>query len=73
MNGGHAESPSWFSSRKPAICWICVSSSASKASKLEMIGFQSEKAVSDSLSFSFEFGTGVRLQKLSLLLELWWL
>ncbi len=56
VNGGHAESPSWFSSRKPAICWIGVSSSTSKAFKLEMIGFQPEKFVCESVSFS---STGV--------------
>ena len=56
VNGGHAESPSWFSSRKPVICWIGVSSSTSKAFKLEMIGFQPEKFVCESVSFS---STGV--------------
>ncbi len=67
VNGGHAESPSWFSSRKPAIFLICVSSFTSKAFKLEMIGFQPEKAVGGSLNVSFKFGTCVWLQKFSLL------
>ena len=48
INGCHVESPSWFSSRKFAIGSSCVSFSSSKASKLEMTGFQSEKAVCDS-------------------------
>ena len=59
INGCHVESPSWFSSRKFAIGSICVSFSSSKAPKLEMTGFQSEKAACASLSFSPEFGVGV--------------
>ena len=70
MNGCHVENPSLFASRKPAICSICVFSSASsKVSKLEITGFQSEKAVCDSGSLSFEFRTAVWLQKLSSLFE----
>jgi hypothetical protein len=38
---------------------ICVSFSSSKGSKLEMTGFQSEKAACASLSFSPEFGVNV--------------
>ena len=71
INGCHVESPSWFASRKPAICSICVSSSFSKVSKLEITGFQSEKAVCDSGSLSFGLRTVVWLQKLSSLLEFW--
>ena len=59
INGCHVESPSWFSSREFAIGSICVSFSSSKGPKLEMTGFQSEKAVCDSLSFSSESGPGV--------------
>ena len=57
VNGGHAESPSWFSSWKPAILFIGVSSFTSKVIKLEMIGFQPEKAVGGSLKLSCKFGT----------------
>ena len=72
MNGCHVENPSWFASRKPAIClaWV-FSSASSKVFKLEITGFQSEKAVCDSGGFSFEFRTVVWLQKLSLLSEFW--
>ena len=59
INGCHVESPSWFSSRRFAIGLICVSFSSSKGPKLEMTGFQSEKAACASLSFSPEFGVGV--------------
>jgi hypothetical protein len=72
MNGCHVENPSWFASVKPAMCSTGVSSSASsKVSKLEITGFQSEKAVCDSGSSSFEFRTAVWLQKLSLFFEFW--
>ncbi len=72
MNGCHVENPSWFASRKPAICSTGVSSSASsKVSKLEITGFQSEKAVCDSGSLSFVFRTVVWLRKLSSLFEFW--
>jgi hypothetical protein len=71
MNGCHVENPSWFASVKPAMCPTGVSSFAtSKVSKLEITGFQSEKAVGDSGSFSFEVRTAVWLQKLSSLFGL---
>ena len=54
INGCHVESPSWVSSRKLAIGLI-----GSKASKLEMTGFQPAKAAFASLSFSSEFGVTV--------------
>ena len=54
IKGCHVESPSWVSSRKLAIGLI-----GSKASKLEMTGFQSAKAACASLSFSSEFGVNV--------------
>ena len=59
INGCHVESPSWFSSRKFAMGSICVSLFSSKGPKLEMTGFQSEKAACASLSLSSEFGVGV--------------
>ena len=65
MNGCHVENPSLFTSRKPAICSTCVFSSASsKVSKLEITGFQSEKAVCETGNFSSEFWNVVGLQKL---------
>ncbi len=66
MNGCHVENLSWFASRKPAICLIGASSSLSSSSevfKLEIIGFQSEKAVCGSGNFSSEFLNVVGLQK----------
>ena len=72
MNGCHVENPSWFASVKPAMCSTGVSFSASsKVSKLEITGFQSEKAVCDSGSSPFEFRTAGWLQKLSLFFEFW--
>jgi len=72
MNGCHVENPSWLASRKPAICSTGVFSSSSlKVFKLEITGFQAEKAVCDSGSLSFEFRTVVWLQKLSSLFEFW--
>jgi len=77
MNGCHVEKPSLSASRKPAICLICAFSSfSSKVFKLEMTGFQSEKAVDESGNFesgnfSSEFWKVVVLQKLFLPLQLW--
>ena len=72
MNGCHVENPSWFASRKPAICLTCVfSSSSSKVFKLEITGFQSEKAVCESGSLFSEFRNVVGLQKLPSLFKFW--
>ncbi len=72
MNGCHVENLSWFASRKFAICLTCVfSSSSSKVFKLEITGFQSEKADCESGSLSSEFTNVVGLQKLPLLLKIW--
>ncbi len=74
MNGCHAENPSWFVSRKPAICLIGALFSSSfslKIFKLEITGFQSEKAVFVSGNLSSEFLTVVGLQKLTPLFKLW--
>ncbi len=72
MNGCHVENPSWFASRKPAICLTCdFSSSSSKVFKLEITGFQSEKLVCESGSLSSEFRNVVELQKLPSLLKFW--
>ncbi len=58
VKGCHVENPSWVFSRKLAIGLI-GSLFSSKASKLEMTGFQSAKAAFASLSFSSEFGVNV--------------
>ncbi len=74
MNGCHAENPSWFVSRKPAIYLIGApssSSSSSKVFKLQITGFQSEKAVCGSGNLSSEFLTVVGLQKSIPLFKLW--
>jgi len=72
MNGCHVENPSWFASRKPAICLISAfSSSSSKVFKLEITGFQSEKAVCESGNFSSEFWNVVGLQKLLSPFKFW--
>ena len=72
MNGCHVENPSWFASRKPAICLTCVfSSSSSKVFKLEITVFQLEKAVCESGSLFSEFRNVVGLQKSTPLFKLW--
>ena len=72
MNGCHVENPSWFASRKPAICLICAfSSSSSKVFKLEIMGFQLENAVCESGSLFSEFRNVVGLQKLPSLFKFW--
>ena len=58
IKGCHVENPSWVSSRKLAIGLI-GSFFSSKASKLEMNGFQSEKIVFASLRSFVDFGAGV--------------
>ena len=64
MNGCHVENPSWFSSTRPEIWWIAAPLSSSKASKLEITGFHSVKAVGESGNLSSEFLFLVGLQKL---------
>jgi len=64
MNGCHVENPSWFSSKRPEIWWIAASLFPSKASKLEITGFHSVKAVCEGGNLSSGFLLLVGLQEL---------
>ncbi len=71
MNGCHVENPSWFSSERPEIWWIAVPLSSLKASKLEITGFHSVKAICESGNLSSDFLLLVGLQKLFSLSKSW--
>ena len=71
MNGCHVENPSLFFSKRPEICWIVGPLFSSKASKLEITGFHSVKAVCESGNLSSDFLLLVGLQELFSLSKSW--